>query len=207
MARGNNQKLKMLYLSKIFMEETDENHGLTLPEITERLNSYDVNADRKTLYQDFEELRTFGLDIIADQEGKYHYYKLASREFELAELKLLVDCIQSAKFISERKSSELIRKLEHLVSNYQARHLHRQVYISGRVKTMNESVYYSIDVLHTALNTDRKIRFQYFQWNVKKEMELRKNGAWYEVSPWSLSWDDECYYLIAYDAEDAKIKH
>ena len=207
MAKGTNQKLKMLYLAKIFMEQTDEDHALTMQEIIAKLNGYDVTADRKTLYLDFEELRRFGLDIISEQRGWNTYYYLGARDFELPELKLLVDSVQAAKFITDRKSRELIRKLEGLVNTQQAQQLHRQVIISGRVKTMNESIYYNIDKLHTAINANAQIKFQYFQWNVKKEMELRKRGAWYQVSPWCLTWDDENYYLVAYDAVDDKIKH
>ena len=207
MAKGANQKLKMLYLSKIFHEQTDEEHGLTMPEIIARLGEYDVNADRKTLYADFEELRRFGLDIISQHVGHNTYYSLASRDFELPELKLLVDSVQAAKFITDRKSRELIRKLEGQVSVYQAQQLHRQVIIAGRVKTMNESIYYNIDKLHAAINGNVQIRFQYSQWNVNKEMALRRGGKWYQVSPWCLTWDDENYYLVAYDAADDKIKH
>ena len=207
MAKGMNQKLKQLYLVKIFTEETDDQHGLTLPEIISRLNAYGVNADRKTLYQDFEELRVFGFDIIGEQNGRSYYYYLGQRKFELPELKLLVDSVQSAKFITDKKSKELIKKLENMVSKYQAKQLQRQVFITGRVKTMNESIYYNIDKLHEAINTGRKIRFKYFQWNTKKEMELRRDGEWYETSPWGLMWDDENYYLVAYDSADDIIKH
>ncbi|MBR3003646.1 MAG: WYL domain-containing protein [Lachnospiraceae bacterium] len=207
MAKGMNQKLKQLYLVKIFTEETDDQHGLTLPEIISRLNAYGVNADRKTLYQDFEELRVFGFDIIGEQNGRSYYYYLGQRKFELPELKLLVDSVQSAKFITDKKSKELIKKLENMVSKYQAKQLQRQVFITGRVKTMNESIYYNIDKLHEAINTGRKIRFKYFQWNTKKEMELRRDGEWYETSPWGLMWDDENYYLVAYDSTDDIIKH
>ena len=200
-------KLKLLYLAKIFSEETDDAHGLTLPQIIEKLSVYDIKADRKTLYQDFEELRQFGYDLISEQVGHNTYYYLGARDFELPELKLLVDSVQAAKFITDKKSHELIRKLEALVSRHQAQQLHRQVFITGRVKAMNESIYYNIDRLHEAINSDCQIRFQYYQWNVKKEMELRHNGAWYHVSPWALSWDDEKYYVVAYDAKDGKIKH
>ena len=205
--RGDNQKLKMLYLAKIFMEETDDLHALTMPEIIRKLEAYGVNADRKTLYQDFDELRKFGMDIIASQEGRSYLYSLGAREFELPELKLLVDSVQSAKFITDKKSLQLIKKLESLVSRHDAKKLHRQVVIAGRIKTMNESIYYNVDKLHEAINAGCQIRFQYFRWNVKKEMELRKNGEWYQASPWALMWDDENYYLVAYDAEDGKIKH
>ena len=207
MARSSNQKLKLLYLMKIFSEETDEQHGLTLQEIISKLGAYDVNADRKTLYQDFEELRHFGIDIIKVQEGREHHYHIGGRIFELPELKLLVDSVQSAKFITDRKSQELIRKLETLVSRYEAGELNRQVIISGRIKSMNESIYYNVDTLHEAIGKDRQIRFQYFQWNLKKEPVLRHEGAWYQVSPWALLWDNENYYLVAYDSEDQKIKH
>lgn len=207
MAKSSKQKLKMLYLMKMFMTETDEYHSLTIKDIVAKLALYDISADRKTLYQDFEELRTFGLDIISEQDGKNYSYKLASRDFELPELKLLVDSVQSAKFITERKSKELIRKLEGLASKYEAGQLNRQVLISGRVKTMNESIYYNVDKLHTAIGSNLQIRFQYTQWTVDKELVPRKDGEWYQISPWSLAWDDEYYYLIGYDSKDAKIKH
>ena len=115
--------------------------------------------------------------------------------------------MQAAKFITTRKSRELIRKLEHYTSVYQAAQLHRQVYIAGRVKAMNESIYYNIDRLHSAINAGSQIRFQYGQWNLNKEMELRRGGDWYQVSPWALTWDDEKYYLVAYDANANMIKH
>ena len=179
MAKGSNQKLKMLYLTKIFLEETDDQHALTMPQLIEKLNACGVNADRKTIYQDLDELRTFGLDIISEKEGrKWHYY-IGARDFELPELKLLVDSVQSAKFITDRKSSELIRKIESLASKYDAKKLQRQVFIRGRVKTMNESIYYNVDRLHEAIATDSQIRFRYFQWNLNKEMELKREGEWY----------------------------
>ena len=121
--KGDNQKLKMLYLAKIFHEETDDQHPLTMNDIIKKLSDCGVNANRKTLYQDFEELRTFGLDIITEKSGHDTYYSLGSRDFELPELKLLVDSVQSAKFITDKKSSELIKKLESLVSKYEGKHL------------------------------------------------------------------------------------
>ena len=197
----------MLYLAKIFSEETDDNHSLTMPQIIEKLSLCGVNADRKTLYLDFEELRNFGLDIVAVKVGRDCFYHLGNRDFELPELKLLVDSVQAAKFITDKKSKDLIKKLEALVSKYEGKRLHRQVVISGRIKTMNESIYYNVDKLHEAIGADSQIRFKYYQWNVEKKMELRRDGAWYQVSPWGLMWDDENYYLIGYDAEDDKIKH
>lgn len=204
---GNKQKLKLLYLIKIFTEDTDDQHALTLPQIAEKLDAYGVSAERKTLYQDFELLRDFGFDIIGQQARRNFYYHMGNRRFELPELKLLVDSVQLAKFITDKKSNALIKKLEGMVSKYEARKLQRQVIISGRIKAMNESIYYNVDKLHEAIGTDRQIRFKYFRWNINKEMELRKDGAWYQVSPWALMWDDENYYLVGYDAEDGKIKH
>ena len=141
MAQSENQRLKLLYLVKIFSEQTDDDHGLSLKEIASRLNGYSITADRKTLYSDFELLRHFGFDIVSVQQGRDHLYHMGKRQFELPELKLLVDSVQSARFLTEKKSNELICKLESLCSTYEAKHLQRQVVISGRVKTMNESIY------------------------------------------------------------------
>lgn len=207
MAKGRNQKLKLMYLAKIFLEETDDEHGLTLQQIIQKLSLYDVNAERKTIYADIDELRNYGIDIVVEKEGKNTRYHIGDREFELAELKLLVDSVQSAKFITEKKSKELIKKLEGLASVNEAKKLQRQVYIAGRVKTMNESIYYNVDLIHTAIGMGRQIRFKYYQWNVKKEMELRHDGAVYEISPWGLLWDDEYYYLIGYDHKSEMIRH
>lgn len=205
--KGENQKLKMLYLVQLFSRETDDTHKLTMPEIISKLAADGVNADRKTLYQDFDELRRFGFDIIAEKEGRGYYYYLGSRDFELPELKLLVDSVQSAKFITDKKSGQLIKKLESLVSKYEGSQLHRQVIIAGRVKTMNESIYYNVDKIHAAIGADRQIRFKYFDWNLKKEMEPRYDGMWYRLSPWALMWDDEKYYLVAYDSKHETIIH
>ena len=205
--KGDNQKLKMLYLTKIFLEETDDAHGLTMPEIIDKLEAYGVNADRKTLYRDFEELRNFGLDIISNKSGHNVYYGIGGRDFELPELKLLVDSVQSAKFITDRKSSQLIKKLESLVSVHEAKQLHRQVIMSGRIKTMNESIYYNVDKLHEAINENKQIKFKYFDWNLKKEMEPRYDGMWYQRSPWALMWDDEKYYLVVYDSKHGSMTH
>jgi predicted DNA-binding transcriptional regulator YafY len=145
--------------------------------------------------------------VIGEKIGRNYVYHVGEKQFEIAELKLLVDSIQSSKFITEKKSNELIKKLTGFVSDYEAKQLKRQVFVQGRIKTMNESIYYNVDVIHTAIAQNAKITFQYFQWDVHKKMVLRHDGALYEVSPWSLSWDAENYYLIAYDSRDEKIKH
>ena len=202
-----NQKLKIMYLMKILLEETDEDHDLTLNEIVEKLKAYNVTAERKSLYSDIENLRTYGLDIIGMQYGKTYHYKVASRQFQLVELKLLVDAVQSSRFITEKKSDELIAKLESYASKYEAKKLARQVNVNGRVKTMNERIYYSVDKIHEALNEESQIKFQYFTWTADKKKELKHGGAYYSVSPWALCWDDEKYYLVGYDNREYKIKH
>lgn len=207
MAGALSRNTKILCLMKIFLEETDEDHGLTMPQIISKLEAYGITANRKTVYSDISDLSDFGIDIIGEKTGREYIYHAVGRTFELAELKLLVDSVQAAKFISEKKSRELIGKLGTLASIHEARQLSRQVLISGRVKTMNESVYYGVDKLHQAINENRQITFQYFQWNMDKEAELRHGGRTYTASPWSLIWDDEYYYLVAYDEEAEKIKH
>ena len=207
MSRGANQKFKIYRLAQIMLEQTDEEHYLTMPEIIAALKEYDIPADRKSLYADLKDLEILGIEVEGAQIGHRYRYHVLNHPFELPELKLLVDAIQSSKFITERKSNALIKKLEKLVSKYDAMKLQRQVYVSGRIKTMNESIYYTVDAIHNAIAQNKKIRFQYFQWNVKKEMELRHGGAYYHISPWGLSWDDENYYLVGYDSEVQKIKH
>ena len=207
MPKGKNQKFKLYRLAQIMQEETDDDHYITMPRIMSELEKYDITADRKSIYNDLRDLEVLGIEVEGEPVGNRYHYHVVDRPFELPELKLLVDAIQSSKFITERKSNALIRKLEKLVSRYEAVKLQRQVFVSGRIKTMNESIYYTVDAIHNAISENRKIRFQYYQWNVKKEMELRHDGAYYHISPWGLSWDDENYYLVGYDSEAAQIKH
>lgn len=207
MPKGKNQKFKLYYLAKIMVEKTDETHYITMPEIMEQLARYEVTADRKSIYNDLRDLEKLGIEVEGEPVGKGYHYHVISHQFELPELKLLVDAIQSSKFITKKKSNDLIRKLEGFVSEYEAKQLQRQVYVSGRIKTMNESIYYNVDEIHRAIAENKKIRFQYFQWTAAKEMELRHHGAWYHISPWELSWDAENYYLIGYDSDAEKIKH
>lgn len=205
--KSSNQKLKIMYLMKILLDRTDEAHSITMPEIIDALEAYGISAERKSLYNDIENLRVYGLDVIGVQEDRTYSYHIGNRQFELAELKLLVDSVQSAKFITEKKSNELIKKIESLASKYEASQLHRQVFVAGRVKTMNESIYYNVDSINAAIAGNSRITFKYFKWNVDKDMELRHDGELYEVSPWLLSWNDGYYYLIAYDSVKGIIKH
>lgn len=206
MPKGTNQKLKLYYLSRIMLEKTDDWHALTMPQIQEELLKYGVTADRKSLYDDMEALRILGIDVIGEKEGRGYTYHVGKKHFDIAELKLLVDAIQSSKFITEKKSNELIKKITAMASDYEAEQLKRQVVVTGRVKTMNESIYYLVDDIHRAIALNRQISFEYMQWNTQKRMVRRKEGA-YSVSPWALTWDDENYYMIAYDMEAGKIKH
>lgn len=207
MPKGTNQKFKLYRLAQIMMKKTDEEHYITMPEIKEALAEYDITADRKSLYNDLRDLEILGIEVEGEQDGNRYCYHVVNRPFELPELKLLVDAIQSSKFITEKKSNSLIKKLETMVSEYDAQKLQRQVYVSGRIKAMNESIYYTVDAIHNAISENKKIRFQYFQWNVKKKPQLRHGGAWYHISPWGLSWDDENYYLVGFDSEAGLIKH
>ena len=201
------RNLNFTGLAQIMLERTDEEHYISMPEIMAALSEYDVTADRKSIYNDLRDLSVFGIEVEGEPIGNRYHYHVTNRSFELPELKLLVDAIQSSKFITEKKSYALIKKLETLASKYDAQKLQRQVYVSGRIKTMNESIYYTVDAIHNAISENKKIKFQYFQWNAKKEMELRHNGAWYHISPWGLSWDDENYYLVGYDTDAGMIKH
>ena len=207
MPKGSNQKFKLYRLAQIMQEKTDDEHYITMPEIMKELAKYDITADRKSIYNDLRDLSVLGIEVEGEPDGNRYHYHVVDRAFELPELKLLVDAIQSSKFITEKKSNALIKKLETLVSKYDAQKLQRQVFVSGRIKTMNESIYYTVDAIHNAISADKKIKFQYYQWNEKKEMELRHSGAWYHISPWGLSWNNENYYLVGYDSEEEKIKH
>ena len=198
MPKSEGQKLKLLYLADLLRRETDEDHALSLSDILSRLEELGVHAERKSIYDDLRALEDYGMDIIATR-GRAGGYQLAHREFELPELKLLVDAVQSSKFLSVKKSRELIRKLEGLASRWEAQSLQRQVYAVGRVKSMNESIYYSIDTIHTAISQDRQIAFRYFEWTMEKTVRYRRDGQLYERSPYALVWDDENYYLVAYD--------
>lgn len=212
MARGAGQKGKLLALERIFWEQTDEAHPLSIPRLMALLQERGVDCrDRKSLYDDLETLRLFGLDIESRREGRGTGYYLASRQFELPELKLLVDAAQSSRFITREKTGRLIRKLESLTSVFQARQLQRQVYVTGRVKAENERVYYTVDALHAAIDEGSRVRFHYFEWvlgkNGRLERRLRRAGEWYEASPWALIWDNENYYLVAYDHRSAALRH
>ena len=203
MARSERQKLKLLYLRDYLLRNTDEQHPVTMKQIIAHLEQNDILAERKSIYTDIEMLRTYGMDII-QESGNYY---VGSRHFELPELKLLVDSVQSSKFITYKKTGSLIKKIEEMASIYEAQLLNRQVYVMNRIKSMNESIYYNVDEIHSGIAHNRKIRFRYFEYTIKKERSFRKDGEFYEVSPFALTWDDENYYMVAYDSDAQIIKH
>lgn len=207
MAKNSGQKLKLLYIVKILLEESDEQHVVSTKMLIDKLSAYGISAERKSIYDDIAKLQDYGYDIIQSDNRNGGGYYLASREFELAELKFLVDAVQSTRFITQKKSSQLIKKLEQLTSKHDAKALQRQVYVSGRVKTENESIYYSIDSLHKAIQDNKQIVFTYMEWNSKKELVPRKEGQEYRVSPWTLICQDENYYMAAFDESAGIIKH
>lgn len=207
MPKSMNQKLKLLYLIQILEHKSDEEHPLSTKQLIEELAAYQISAERKSIYDDIEQLILFGYDIILNKSRINGGYYLASGEFEMAELKLLVDAVQSSRFITPKKSRELIGKLEKKCSIYNASQLKRQVYVNNRVKTDNENIYYNVDEIYEAIHHNVQISFQYYEWNTKKEKILRKNGELYQISPWSLTWNEDNYYLIGFDEEQNMIRH
>ncbi len=199
-------KLKILYILKYLMEETDTEHPLSTKAILERLENVGITAERKSIYDDIAALQRFGISIEHTREFGGGYY-ISERNFELPELKLLVDAVQSSKFITKQKSGALIKKLASLTNVHDADKLNRQVYMSNRIKTMNESIYYNVDMIHTAIIENVQITFKYFDWTPEKEKLFRHNGGTYRVSPWALCWEDENYYMVAFDAKSNMVKH
>lgn len=202
MPKQSQQKLKILYIYKLLFEKSDEENPISTKDIIAYLEEKGISAERKSVYDDLENLRAFGADIISN--GKAGHY-IASRTFELAELKLLVDCVQANRFITEKKSAQLIKKLESLTSSNLARSLQRQVYIANRVKGLNEKVYYNTDTLHEAITRRQKIAFQYFTYTPDKQKMLKRDGSDYIASPYALTVSEENYYLVAYYEKRKKI--
>ncbi len=206
MPKSSNQKLKLWYLYRILFENTDENNPITMPELITELSRYGINAERKSLYNDIELLVNAGVDIVSEKRDKFVYY-MASRDFQVAELKLLVDCVQASKFITAKKSAELIGKLEGLASNSQATELQRQVYISDRVKTYNEKIYYNVDFLYDAINSNKKVAFRYYRYNTVGAKVFRNDGNEYVVSPYFMVYSDDNYYMVAHYPKRDGVSH
>ena len=190
-----NQRLKILYLYRIFLECTDEEHSITMSEIISKLELYGITAARKALYEDIEALKLYGLDIVSSK-GVNAGYRVVSREFELPELKLLADAVSSSRFLTEKKSRELLEKLEKLTSVYEAKQIQRQVFIADRVKAINERIYLNVDAIHRAIAEQKKISFRYFDYDISKKKRYREGIK--TCSPYALTWSDERYYLVAH---------
>ena len=198
MPKQEGQKSKLVTLLRILEQRTDENHRLNVPQLVQLLENQGILAERKSIYSDIDTLRSLGYDIQL-QRGRGGGYWMASRAFELSELKLLVDAVQSSSVISARTSKRIIHKLEALCSDFEGTQLQRQVYVDGRPKTDSKSLLYSIDALHEAINNGKMVEFLYRKAD-SREKEKRT------VSPWQLAWENGCYYLIAF-ADEKGIRH
>ncbi len=192
------QKIKLLLLEKILLSETDENHKLTGAELIQRLAAVGISCERKTIYDDIETLALSGLDIVTEKAGHSNYYYVASRLFQDEELLVLADAVASSKFLTVKKSDELIKKLQSLTSRYKGQQLRRSIYVNGRVKTYNEGIYYSINAIHEAVYKNLQITFRYTEYDIDKKKRYRHHGEVYRVSPYYLIWENECYYLVCY---------
>lgn len=199
------QKQKLLYLRKILLEQTDENHKLSGPELIAQLELYGISAERKTIYDDVAALTESGLDIEIDHKGHSNVYYVASRLFQDEELYVLADAVASSKFLTQKKSNELIKKLQQLTSKYKAQHLRRTVYVGNRAKTYNETIYYTTNAIHEAINCNRQISFKYTEYDLSKNRRYRHGGEIYTVSPYYLIWESDCYYLVCFCNKHQKI--
>lgn len=204
MPRREGQKAKLLALLEVLVAYTDEEHPVSVPQLVEMLQARGIDAERKSIYADIEALREYGFDIEL-RRGRGGGYYMEGVVFQLAELKLLVDAVQASKFITQRKSRQLIDKLEHFTSRYRAEALKRQVLVGGRIKSVEETIYYSVDGIHRAISKGRQISFVYRDWDVNKRMTSRHEGQSYQVSPWALVWENGNYYLIA--AREGSLRH
>ena len=207
MPASSYQQSRVLRLAEYLYSKTDDTHAVSMKDIREALNAYGFYPSRTTLYSDITCLRDFGIDIIKTSDTKGARYHIGSRLFQETELKILVDCIQSSNFITVKKSEELIRKLERLTSTYIAKSLDRSVYVRNRIKNMEESVYINVDGISSAINSNRQIRFQYYDIDMNKKKYPRHNGKYYEVSPYAFVYVDQNYYLLAFYPPDNAIRH
>lgn len=206
MAKASGQKLKLLYLRDYLLKYSDEAHPVTVNDMIAYLAERGVSAERKSIYDDISALQEYGLDIIMVKTKSTGYY-VASREFELPEVKLLIDAVQSSRFITSRKTDALIKKIEGLASSHEGRSLHHQVFIQNRVKSVNESVYYNVDLISEGIERGVKLSFRYFEYGPDKQKRYRRGGGQYIVSPEFLIWDDENYYLVACPDDTGDTRH
>ena len=198
MPKSDNQKLKIFYILDYLQKNSHQKHPVRAAELIQMLDQqHNISCDRKTVYSDIAALQDYGVDIVS-LPGKNGGYYIASRNFELPELKLLIDAVQSSRFLTEKKSRELIEKLCNQCSVHDARLMRRDVLVSGRVKTMNETIYYNVDAIQEAIAQNRQITFRYFDWDLNGQRRFRERQ--YAASPYGLCQDNENCYLLAHSS-------
>lgn len=205
MPKNEKQKQKLVRLLEILTKRTDEDHGIDMAEIISALAAYGIAAERKSIYDDLECLTEMGFEVLKMTETRPPRYALVGRVFERAELKMLVDAIEAAKFIPQDKCREIVKKLESFAGPSGARELSRRVYVDDRAE--NRTVFYTVDTVHSAINLSKKISFLYFGYSKDKKKIYHKGGEPYRVSPLCLVWNDENYYLIGYDEMSGSVKN
>ena len=203
--KSEGQKMKLFVLKEILEKETDMDHGITMARILELLSMRGIKAERKSIYDDLRALRDSDILDVTEAQGKNREYSVASRTFELSELKMMTDAIQSSKFLSEAKTRELIKKIETLCSKHEAQSIQRHVVIANRVKSISKGLFFNVDTVHAAISANKQISFKYFDYDLKKQRKYFKKGERYVASPWSMIYVDDNYYLLAY--QDGKFKH
>ena len=207
MAGVQKSKLKLLYIVDILRKKTDENHYLAATEICDELSQLDIPAERKSIYNDIDILREYGFDIIHTGSKNRGGYFLGAREFELAELRLLSDAVQAANFISQKKTNQLVQKIESFASEKQAKILHSQVYVDNRPKCKNEEIYYTISLLDEAISAKVKVNFTYTRRRITEEFKTAKEEKSFTVSPYALIWSDDHYYLVCNNEKYNNLMH
>lgn len=201
------QKQKLLFMRKVLLEQTDQQHPITVNQLINTLADNGIKEERKTVYDDIATLSGSGLAIEITKVGHANAYYVCQREFEHEELFILADAVASSKFLTERKSKQLIEKLQKLTSKYQAKELLRIIDVKDRVKTFNESIFYTINQITEAISNKKMLTFQYYSYNSKMKKQLKHSGAFYKVSPYKLIWENDNYYLICYSHIREKIVH
>ncbi len=200
----NESQQALLLLRQYLYQQTDEQHPVSVTDILAFWQQHGIQAGRKSVYTDIELLQNAGMDIVCVKSSQNKYF-VGQRLFELPELKLLVDAVESSRFITEKKSTALIKKLGHLTSTAQAEQLNRRIYMGGTPKPENESIYYNVDTIHNAVQKKQQITFQYFEYTPKKEKILKHDGYKYRFSPYAMIWNRDCYYAVGWSEKHGKI--
>lgn len=205
--QSDSKKLIPIYLQKIFLEKTDKTHFIRMPEILAELEKKGITADRRTIYTNISLLEAVDFHIEGVQEKGNYKYHLPERTFDSNELKILIDSVASSKFLTEKKSRELIKKLKTLGSTFDNESFNRRVLLDKRVKSMNDRIFKNLDSLYAAIANNSKITFQYARWNIQRKFDLMRNGKEFAASPYAISMNDDNYYLIAYDTRTKNLRH